>query len=118
MLAQLENEKKLGISEGIINFEEFSLMYMYLEFDQNTDKDDNDVHPSRRSITSRESKKIDEKREPLVPKDEAIIYEESEEDSEESDDIDKFQADTGRMKMTEYEKNKPKARPSKFTTAI
>lgn len=33
MIVQIENEQKMGFSDGLINFEEFSMMYLFLEFD-------------------------------------------------------------------------------------
>lgn len=31
-LTQIENEKKLGLSDGLISFEEFSFLYIFLDF--------------------------------------------------------------------------------------
>ena len=33
ILKEIENERELGISDGLIYFEDFSYMYMFLDFD-------------------------------------------------------------------------------------
>lgn len=38
MIAQIENDKKLGLSDGLITFDDFQIMYIFLEFKEKTVK--------------------------------------------------------------------------------
>jgi len=116
ILTSIENEQELGISDGLINFEDFSYMYMFLEFkdielSSGKSKDADKKGKPRRSST----KKSRESQESLLNSD---GFEDESEYIFSDSDSDVDPAEEGKYQNQKLAKPNRRKRKSKLQTGL